>query len=415
MKIKYKVTLIFIAILIIMTTGIQINYQMYQNNNNDLSAFIKVQEGLSINYLNGKSIEVNKARKTIQFSITNQLDENLYYNISISKIDKDLNNVTYRLTSNNSKLPEVIDDFGQKSISSRIMIEPGVTHRYSLEIINNNMIDFVFELNVEAESVDNSFANSILNNNEIKESPITSFSVSSTENEGLIKETSEHGSIYYFRGNVNNNYVSFANNMWRIVKINEDKTVKLVLDKTTENLVTMNNPENIGNIDFLSSNLAQNLNSWHELYLKDYDDYIASTYYCFDNSVTSDELGNIDYLANIRLFTDFTPTNICSGINISSKIALLTADEVVMAGGSTAANESYYLHLPNLQGSWWTMTPNKKDNNKIYYIGINKDGSLLKDIAEDETAFLRPSITLSRKVISTGNGTIENPYTINWT
>lgn len=415
MRIKYKVTLIFIAILIIMTTGVQINYQMYQNNNNDLSAFIKVQEGLSINYLNGKSIEVNKARKTIQFSITNQLNENLYYNISISKIDKDLNNVTYRLTSNNSKLPEVIDDFGQKSISSRIMIEPGVTHRYSLEIINNNMIDFVFELNVEAESVDNSFANSILNNNEIKESPITSFSVSSTENEGLIKETSEHGSIYYFRGNVNNNYVSFANNMWRIVKINEDKTVKLVLDKTTENLVTMNNPENIGNIDFLSSNLAQNLNSWYELYLKDYDDYIASTYYCFDNSVTSDELGNIDYLANIRLFTDFTPTNICSGINISSKIALLTADEVVMAGGSTAANESYYLHLPNLQGAWWTMTPNKKDNNKIYYIGINKDGSLLKDIAEDETAFLRPSITLSRKVISTGNGTIENPYTINWT
>lgn len=415
MRIKYKVTLIFIAILIIMATGVQINYQMYQNNNNDLSAFIKVQEGLSINYLNGKSIEVNKARKTIQFSVTNQLDENLYYNISISKIDKDLNDVTYRLTSNNSKLPEVIDDFGQKSISSRIMIEPGVTHRYSLEIINNNMIDFVFELNIEAESVDNSFASSILNNNEIKESPVTTFNVSSTENEGLIKETSEHGSIYYFRGNVNNNYVSFANNMWRIVKINEDKTVKLVLDKTTENLVTMNNSENIGNIDFLSSNLAQNLNSWYELYLKDYDDYIASTYYCFDNSVASDAFGNIDYLANIRLFTDFTPTNICSGINISSKIALLTADEVMMAGGSTAANESYYLHLPNLQGAWWTMTPNKKDNNKIYYIGINKDGSLLKDIAEDETAFLRPSITLSRKVISTGNGTIENPYTINWT
>ena len=35
---------------------------------------------------------------------------------------------------------------------------------------------------------------------------------------------------YYFRGNVQNNYVNFANLTWRIVRINEDKTIRLVLN-----------------------------------------------------------------------------------------------------------------------------------------------------------------------------------------
>ena len=414
MRIKYKVSLVILAILILGLVGIEINYQAYQKNNDDLSAFIKVEEGLSINYLNGKSIEVKKGEKSVSFSVTNQLDEVLYYNIEIAKISKDISNVSYRLSSDNPKVSEAIGNLEQKSLVSRIAINPLETHRYTLEVINSNMDDFNFELDVAVEEVDNSFANNILNNNVIKESAATAFNVSATTNEGLIKQSAEHGDIYYFRGSVDNNYVSFANNIWRIVKINEDKTVKLVLDKTTENLAQMNTTEMVGNIDFLSSNIFQNLNNWYDLYLKEYDDYIAGTYYCFDNSVTTNSLGNIDYLANTRLFIDYMPTNTCSGINISSKIALLTADEVVMAGASVAENKNYYLYLNDLQASWWTMTPNKKENDAISYIVVNKDGALVKDVLEDSTAFIRPTITIGRKVKSTGTGVVDDPYVLNW-
>ena len=414
MRIKYKVSLVILAILILGLVGIEINYQAYQKNNDDLSAFIKVEEGLSINYLNGKSIEVKKGEKSVSFSVTNQLDEVLYYNIEIAKISKDISNVSYRLSSDNPKVSEAIGNLEQKSLVSRIAINPLETHRYTLEVINSNMDDFNFELDVAVEEVDNSFANNILNNNVIKESAATAFNVSATTKEGLIKQSAEHGDIYYFRGSVDNNYVSFANNIWRIVKINEDKTVKLVLDKTTENLAQMNTTEMVGNIDFLSSNIFFFLNNWYDLYLKEYDDYIAGTYYCFDNSVTTNSLGNIDYLANTRLFIDYMPTNTCSGINISSKIALLTADEVVMAGASVAENKNYYLYLNDLQASWWTMTPNKKENDAISYIVVNKDGALVKDVLEDSTAFIRPTITIGRKVKSTGTGVVADPYVLNW-
>ena len=108
------------------------------------------------------------------------------------------------------------------------------------------------------------------------------------------------------------------------------------------------------------------------------------------------------------------PTNTCSGINISSKIALLTADEVVMAGASVAENKNYYLYLNDLQASWWTMTPNKKENDAISYIVVNKDGALVKDVLEDSTAFIRPTITIGRKVKSTGTGVVADPYVLNW-
>ena len=48
--------------------------------------------------------------------------------------------------------------------------------------------------------------------------------------EALLASTDDdYGTTYYFRGAVKNNYVQFANKCWRIVRINGDGSVKLVL------------------------------------------------------------------------------------------------------------------------------------------------------------------------------------------
>ena len=411
MRKKYKVTLLGIAILILLLSGVEAHYQMYKSEEKDLSAFIKVAEGLSINYLNGTDIHVTKRESEVAFSVTNQLNETLYYNIDILNISGSLDEVTYRLSSDNPSVSEAIGNLEQNAIASRVSIESGVTHRYTLEILNPNSHDFSFQLEIVPETVENSFANTILTDNDIKESTMTAFNVSATETEGLIRQSTELGNMYYFRGNVANNYVSFANNLWRIVKINEDNSVKLILNNTLESLAPMNVTELAGNNDFLTSTAYQNLTSWYTTYLTEFDELVASTYYCFDNSVSTNT-GEISYLSNTRLFTDYLPSNVCGGLNVSSKVGLLTADEAVMAGASAGENTSYYLYIDGLQASWWTMTPNKRENNVMSYMALSTNGSLIRDVDETSSIFLRPVITLSRKTQVTGSGTLDDPYQI---
>ena len=55
----------------------------------------------------------------------------------------------------------------------------------------------------------------------------------STSGSGLFSAQDDDGTSYYFRGEVDNNYVSFANKLWRVVRINGDGTIRVVLDGDT--------------------------------------------------------------------------------------------------------------------------------------------------------------------------------------
>ena len=45
---------------------------------------------------------------------------------------------------------------------------------------------------------------------------------------GLYEEKTQRGSTYYYRGNITNNYLVFAGFYWRIIRINEDGTLRLI-------------------------------------------------------------------------------------------------------------------------------------------------------------------------------------------
>ena len=49
----------------------------------------------------------------------------------------------------------------------------------------------------------------------------------------LCKAKDAYGDSYYYRGNVTNNYVLFADKYWRIVRINGDGTVRVIYDGTS--------------------------------------------------------------------------------------------------------------------------------------------------------------------------------------
>ena len=70
----------------------------------------------------------------------------------------------------------------------------------------------------------------ILASNDVETPLTTPGSEVSSATEALLASTEDdYGTSYYFRGNVQNNYVQFANMCWRIVRILGDGSVKLVL------------------------------------------------------------------------------------------------------------------------------------------------------------------------------------------
>ncbi len=57
---------------------------------------------------------------------------------------------------------------------------------------------------------------------------------------GLYQAADDYGTTYYYRGNVKNNIVYFANIYWQIVRINGDGTIRLIYDGAVKNASGVN-------------------------------------------------------------------------------------------------------------------------------------------------------------------------------
>ena len=122
---------------------------------------------------------------------------------------------------------------------------------------------------------------------------------------GFYRTTRERGQYYYFRGNVTNNYVSFAGQTWRIVKIYKDESVRLMLagDAGSSAYGTLSGIANTGymygNNDTSYENVTSNYSNstiktkidvfYENTFLgKEYENYLADEGFCSDRSLASD-------------------------------------------------------------------------------------------------------------------------------
>ena len=159
-------------------------------------------------------------------------------------------------------------------------------------------------------------------------------------NEALLASTEDdYGTSYYFRGNVKNNFVEFANKCWRIVRIGGDNTIKLILHN--DNTTNVSNPclsENNGDtaafahysetsytssfndkwtdnayVGFMygtpgsstyeathantnKSTILTNLETWYNNNLKGYESLIADNVFCADkNNITDTRYNPYDW------------------------------------------------------------------------------------------------------------------------
>ena len=279
----------------------------------------------------------------------------------------------------------------------------------------------------------------------------TDFSTTLTEDTtGTIyyADTSK-GRTYYFAGNPTDNWVRWAGFYWRIIRINEDGTIRMIYQGTGANTTGSNTQtqrsafnssyNNNMYVGYMyqssqphgltsSSTIKGELDEWYQNNLARYaDDLDGNAGFCGDRtpySGTGTGTSTTYYGAYNRLNTNKAPTFECASDSdlyttsgsedgngaLTYPIGLITADEVAYAGGVYGTNNtSYYLYTGQ---NYWTMSPRHFNSGIAYVFYVFSTGRLYSDWLYNSSG-VRPVVNLKADVqISSGSGTSSNPYVI---
>lgn len=202
----------------------------------------------------------------------------------------------------------------------------------------------------------------------------------------IIKENNELNNVnneyYYFTGEDPNNYLKYSNLLFRIIKVNKDKTVTAVLNNSITSLAAGSHK------DFTSSYINMWLNSSDKEYtgilennLNNPKDYLTFTNSCID------EVNDIKSVSCKNTLEDIyiTTPSVYDYVNTDGQKGFMNNEE------------NFYLLNSN------------KDNDTWY---IDSEG-LIKESDGTDIIGIKPVITIKSNLdLVSGDGTKDNPYTI---
>lgn len=458
MKKKYIFTLVVIGIMIVLTMIVGTGYGVYLSTRDKDEINATTLDCFKIYYSDSDTIEIKNVT-----SVTNEVGlETSPYTLAVTNVceeDKELQvrlNILKETTVDTKALTiEAAGNIEQKTILYKnlstaktvdenvkeskliglINVKPNETVRTNIRlwfdevkapiIPKGQVLKAKFELIDTASAVKPTIAEMLLSKKELidsKEAP--SYNMVATNDAGLYPIKGSNGVNYYYRGVVTNNYVNFAGLLWRIVSINSDNTIKLILAKSATNTFfneKVNEKDFVGLSylwykDKINSNIYNYLNNWYKMSIidKGLDSYVVSSSYCNDtNNSTKD---NHTYFgAYNRLVNAKSPSIVCTKSNAdfggiyNLKVGLITADEVAIAGGVYHSNNIAY-YLANGE-NFYTMTPAEFNQLNAYVFIVNNSGMLTSAKVSDSLG-IRPVINLRNDLTVSGKGTSDNPYII---
>lgn len=200
-------------------------------------------------------------------------------------------------------------------------------------------------------------------------SSITNSTPYVTEGEGLYRI----GGASIFKGQNVNNYLYFANQMWRIVTINPDGSLEITTDKYI-NALSFDDKT----VTFDKSNLNKYLN---EIFLNTLNkEYLSQTAYCLDEvediaSITCKNIVSTDYVRILGV-SEF----------LNSKVEAQTY---------LSSEDGYWIYNTSSEGAWHT------------------SGVSLSLASYTEGYLVKPVIRIKNSVqLLGGKGSLEDPYYI---
>ena len=283
---KNNVIIVMFIVVLTMVIGIGLSYAFFSSriSGEESESTIVMEAGsLSIEYADlSNAITVSKiypkedAWVTKEFKVTgkNTTDLVLFYKIKIVLDNNEFEGLglSYSLESKNTGnngniIPSISKEYIGKddvNLGQGYFVNTGSTskeHKYTLKIyFKNNGEDqnylqgakFAAHIEIEAgdkavtltpEGWDEAGSGTLLAgikaNYPTVMQPLTNpgKEASSSSEAVLAGAVDDYGMSYYFRGNVANNYVQFANKCWRIVRVTGDGSIKLVLHNDNVNNV----------------------------------------------------------------------------------------------------------------------------------------------------------------------------------
>ena len=367
---------------------------------------------LRLNILNGNTVDLSSL--SIMADGYMELPSTLYESLNATKSKKE-NIVNSKLISTSKIAPN-------ESIRTNIKI--WFDERKGKEIKTDDVLKAQFEVVNTKNIIKYNFAETIINNLTSTNYDDIDFSNPEYFRESLVKHEEDGVVNYQFRGPVKNNYVLFANKIWRVVGINSNQTVKIILNESAgiSSFSDYSNEKDYAGIKYIyNDELIDNkintlLLNWYDTNIKDLnlDSYVVSNMFCNDSNYTSKNY-QVYFNAYDRLVSQKKPTNLCEptkadfGGPINQKIGLITADEVAIAGGVYGINNfNYYLYSND---GFLTITPYSYVNYNTNIFSVNESGAMA-NVSTNNKKSIRPVINLNSTITVSGNGSIDDPYTI---
>lgn len=224
--------------------------------------------------------------------------------------------------------------------------------------------------------------------------------------------TGECTDVYYIHHFGESSYIDY-------LKLSSGKNIEDAKDE----MFTNNN----------DSKMKQTIDTWYKNNMISYTEKLEDTIWCNDRTLYSGSLAGKDvdartgssyFSASNRLWNTRSPSVECpnenrDGFTLSTSsggngkltypVGLLTADEIMLAGGRTADNHNYYLYTGK---DYWALSPSNFDATSALGFDVNPGGNLFNYFVSTSRG-VRPSVSLAPGTrTSEGDGTVNSPYVI---
>ena len=219
---------------------------------------------------------------------------------------------------------------------------------------------------------------------------------------------------YVFRGEVVDNFVQLDAKLWRIVKVNPDDTVTLVLANVAGTTYPYDDRYNVdsdyesGINNYSKSRIRESLDTIYNYTNEEEEHYMLS-------AKDKEKLTSFELCIGKVKSNDIIHNNSleCSQ-KITSKIGLLTVSDYMNAsidGGCTTPISQSCQNYNYLSSgySYWLMIANSEDS----YSAFEVSGGVINNSYTSKYYGIRPVITLSANTgFAGGSGTEQDPYTV---
>ena len=509
---KRKIILAFVIICLTGLVGLGISYACWKftyiqtDNNIAISKCLKLEmsnESNAINLDNMYPISDEEGKKLTPYSfkITNTCFMSAEYKVNLEMLEGTTLNSKYLASLVNNGDIKLLSSYDSTkttisgSVESRTLdtniLTPGASKEYSISLWMDKSVTLADDAQNKSFSakvvIDASMYTGIVDKivaqldtsgkcPTVNDDGTVNVTGAESENSLLCSAPDNYGTSYYYRGNVINNYVKFANFYWRIVRINGDGSVRMIYDGTSAHANGENSDDRIIGTNAFNENADDNayvgymygtpgsstyeethanindstikkyIDIWYENSLKntEYEKCLTDNIFCNDRTVsnyreTYKNLGygteNTYYRWAYGPWADAKYENkyvklVCNSIRdsfglsnydygngaLTYTIALLSFDEATLAGGWNVANINYY--LSNNAKQWWLMSAVDYYGGASATIGgVSSNGVLgiqnfVVGNRVNKIDGVKPVINLKPNSLKSGDGTINNPYVV---